>query len=108
MYLMSHRIGGQSLTGEGQQLRVDRCFDIRVPISRKGSVINRLKHFYTYARGLRSKMDEPGGKKLGTRYDAIGISETWRSEDLTDKEFQIQGFFTLRENKLKRKGDGVL
>jgi ribonucleases P/MRP protein subunit RPP40 len=72
---------------------------------------NTLGCFYVNARSIMNKVDELQLYVEEEKPDIIGITETWVFEDVLDSEINIDGYTTLRKDRIsgnKSRGGGVL
>ena len=66
----------------------------------------RLRFFYTNADSIVNKFEE--FKERSTRYDIVGIVESWATEQIGDAELQLDGFVMYRRDRIGVKGGGLL
>lgn len=67
----------------------------------------KLKILYCNARSVRNKMDELKGIVAMEDIDIIGITESWAYKD-DSLLLELNGFSMFRQDRLERKGGGVL
>ncbi|XP_060139070.1 uncharacterized protein LOC132593239 [Zootoca vivipara] len=72
---------------------------------RHGGMINGLQCLYTNAQSMGNKQDELELLVQQTKYDIIGITETWWDES-HDWNVQIEGYNLFQRNRPNRKGGG--
>jgi len=66
----------------------------------------QLTCFYTNANSLTGKFDE--FKLRASKYDIVGVVETWASDKIFDAELAMEGFCLYRKDRPGRVGGGLV
>ena len=71
----------------------------------------KLKCFYVNARSIVNKRSELELYVCDEKPDIVGITESWGIENISDSEFDIEGYTLIRKDRIlgsKLKGGGVM